>query len=72
MAADMELVPRQILEHLLHPKQPPGALLLKGKWGVGKTHLWKTQIAPKLKNQKYAHVSLFGIKTAMDLKNKIV
>ncbi len=50
------------------------ALCLFGKWGCGKTHLWKKIIFDN-KNQclpNYAYVSLFGIDSIKDAKYAIV
>ena len=55
----------------------PQVLVLKGKWGIGKTHYWHNQIIRLSKNddfckRKYAYVSLFGITSLDDLISKIV
>jgi hypothetical protein len=52
-------------------------LLIKGDWGVGKTHFWKKTIAGISKagtvgHQHYAYISLFGIDSLESLKNAIV
>lgn len=50
------------------------AIVLKGEWGTGKTHLWNKII----KNQResfvrktYSYVSLFGLNSLSDLKRSI-
>jgi hypothetical protein len=50
------------------------AVVLKGKWGTGKTHLWN-QVVKKKKSSfertKYCYVSLFGPSNLKDLKQAI-
>jgi len=51
-------------------------LLLKGKWGVGKTYFWHDLIeelsdAEKIGSEQYAYVSLFGVNNLDELKNAI-
>lgn len=48
----------------------PGAIVLRGRWGVGKTHFWKTAIVPQIVEAKklYGYVSLFGINSLQELK----
>lgn len=50
---------------------------LVGRWGVGKTHLWKVLvneqrlvIAPNF--PKYAYLSLFGLRSISDVKTSIL
>lgn len=55
-------------------KQPPGVMVIKGAWGVGKTHLWNDLIRSKkdtLKPVKYSYVSLFGLKNLKELKTAV-
>jgi hypothetical protein len=50
-------------------------LVLKGAWGVGKTHLWKhlnDELEKKAKPRKYAYASLFGLSTIAELRESIV
>lgn len=50
------------------------AIVLKGKWGVGKTYLWDSVIKAKkerLGKSFYSYVSLFGIGSLMELKQAI-
>lgn len=44
-------------------------LALKGRWGIGKTHLWNEVIQQKKDN--YIYISLFGIDSLEQLKNEI-
>lgn len=50
------------------------AVVLKGDWGVGKTHLWN-RVLESNKNdiplKKYSYVSLFGLGSLKDLKRSI-
>jgi hypothetical protein len=48
--------------------------LLKGKWGVGKTHLWKIlqgDYIDKLNYDTLSYVSFFGVSSIQDVKNQI-
>lgn len=50
------------------------AIILKGKWGTGKTHLWNQVIQNgknSLERDKYCYVSLFGISSLNNLKQAI-
>src|SRR5215210_5005795 len=63
----------EIVQHLTHESErQPGAILLTGEWGAGKTYLWRNQIAPSLKKYKHVYVSLFGVATTQDLKSRIM
>lgn len=51
----------------------PEVLCVKGKWGIGKTYAWNFYLKEisdqgKLGLNKYAYVSLFGLKSLDDLK----
>lgn len=52
--------------------EEPGAIVLKGSWGVGKTHFWRHRIVDRifsrLGKKKYSYVSLFGINSLVELK----
>lgn len=56
----------------------PEVLCLRGKWGVGKTYLWKhcynqlKEDSNSIKLGKYSYVSLFGIGSVQDLKLEIL
>ena len=48
--------------------------LVKGKWGVGKTYIWKViqnDLFEKLKYDTLSYVSFFGVSTLQDIKNQI-
>lgn len=50
------------------------AVVLKGDWGTGKTHLWDTILKEKgstFLRPHYSYVSLFGISSLTDLKRSI-
>ncbi len=52
---------------------PDGRVIfLKGKWGVGKTYLWKHEIAKNLPKDKTLYISLFGIGSVEDLRSKVI
>jgi len=51
-------------------------LVLKGSWGVGKTHYWEKYIEEKIKQKElkplaYSYVSLFALKNLTELKEAI-
>jgi len=67
----IKVVHEEIQRFLQNPD--PEVLCLKGKWGVGKTYAWNyylNQAAEegKLGLDKYAYVSLFGLKDLEDIK----
>ena len=53
----------------------PGAIVLQGRWGVGKTYLWRYRILPlvfgKTGKRRYSYVSLFGISSLAELKTAL-
>lgn len=68
MAIVKEVLEKFAIEHEC------SAIVLKGKWGVGKTHLWDSVIRAKkerLDKSFYSYVSLFGIGSLKDLKQAI-
>jgi hypothetical protein len=53
----------------------PGVFVVKGRWGVGKTHLVQEIIRENKKNWRYkktAYASLFGINSVTDLREQLV
>ena len=58
------------LKELLDRKDPV-CIVIKGEWGIGKTHLWKELINNELKKEKYAYISLFGKQSLEDLKTDL-
>lgn len=63
-----------ILEGFVSSKSA-GAIVLQGKWGIGKTHLWrenviKTVLAKPWK-KRYSYVSLFGVNSLGELKTAL-
>ncbi len=56
---------------------PVSIVGLVGRWGVGKTHLWKAIVEEHradiaLKYPRYAYVSLFGLRSISDVKTSIL
>lgn len=50
------------------------AIVLKGDWGTGKTHLWKQVVRESrdsFNKRNYSYVSLFGLNSLKDLKKSI-
>jgi len=53
----------------------PSAIVLQGKWGVGKTYFWRNKILKDTTaepwRQRYSYVSLFGINSLSELKTSL-
>lgn len=62
---------QSVLERFAASKEP-GAIVLQGKWGIGKTYFWRKKIIePYLQKpwrKKYSYVSLFGVGSLAELK----
>jgi hypothetical protein len=75
----MEHIKKSIIAFLENPTL--NVLAIKGDWGVGKTHFWKTEIVEKifteekekilLKEVYYTYASFFNIENITELKTKI-
>lgn len=68
----VELVKEQIKEFV--ESDEPQVLVIKGSWGVGKTHIWNSYIKEfkeSIPLKKYSYVSLFGINSVNDIKRTI-
>lgn len=57
------------------------AMMITAPWGAGKTHLWKTKIAPEIESRKAwpngkvhrtAYISLYSLPTVRDLEKAIL
>jgi len=61
------------LEDYLKLKEPQFSVLLKGKWGVGKTYFINNFIEKKSidKNIKFININLFGLKKLEEINEKI-
>lgn len=63
-----------VLEDFVSSKEP-GAIVLRGSWGVGKTYLWQQRIVSKLLakpwEKRYSYMSLFGINSLAELKTAL-
>ena len=57
---------------LSHPEKK--VLILKGKWGVGKTFAWKQYINGQVTVEEHAisYVSLFGLKDLKEVQQQIL
>lgn len=69
-----EIIKDKIVEAILAVKKfQPGAVLISGKWGVGKTYFWTNSIVPELKrfNRDHLYVSLGSIETPSDFYKKL-
>lgn len=49
----------------------PFAILLKGRWGCGKTYFIKNYINQRKKSIEFVHVSLYGIESFGEIKERI-
>jgi len=58
------------LKELLSRKESI-CIVIKGEWGVGKTHLLKEFLNNELKKEKYAYISLFGKYSLEDIKSDL-
>lgn len=50
----------------------PSLLCLTGKWGGGKTHLWREAIKQSSKQKDYLYVSLFGLRSGGEIWEAIL
>lgn len=57
-----------LIKELTSETKLPGAILLNGGWGSGKTHFWKNNILPELRKTGTAYVSLFGANSSQKIK----
>ena len=66
----------ETLDHFLSEREH-SVLVFRGAWGVGKTYFWEDYIKKKIENKRvkqivYSYVSLFGLCSNSDLKEKIL
>lgn len=63
-----------ILYELKSEVKLPGAILINGGWGSGKTHFWKRHIQPDLSksNISTAYISFFGVNSAKKVKSDLL
>lgn len=61
------------LDNLLDLTKEEGiAISFQGSWGIGKTFFWNHYITNKYGPTKFVNISLFGVNTLKEIKNKIV
>lgn len=56
-------------------KKGSGVFVIKGAWGVGKTHLFNKALSDcsaSIATKKYSYVSLFGARSISDVKKSIL
>jgi len=58
------------LENFLQPENPAKVFVVKGSWGIGKTHLVEKFLSRK--EYEYHYGSMFGIPTIEDLKMQLL
>lgn len=64
----------KVVEAILNVRKvQPGAILISGAWGIGKTYFWKNSIVPELKrfNRDHLYVSLGSVETPSDFYKKL-
>lgn len=71
MTSSVETTKSEIIRFLLGVT--PGVLCVTGRWGVGKTFLWRTLLddlrnSKRLSLTRYSYVSLFGLNSLDDVK----
>ncbi|WP_374076944.1 P-loop NTPase fold protein [Bdellovibrio bacteriovorus] len=67
-----EMLIKQIQSSLESSSQKiPGAILLEGPWGSGKTYFWKKEVEPML-GKSPIYVSLFGLPDIDSIQNRII
>ena len=59
------------LKELLNYKEPIG-VVIKGEWGVGKTHFWEDFSKRFLQDKKVAYISLFGKGSLKEIKEDMM
>lgn len=69
----MQSIDKKII-HILSQDKDNACLALIGKWGIGKTYLWKESIEKKLqaKEQKVIYISLFGKEHYQEVLDDII
>jgi hypothetical protein len=61
------------LDKLINLDNDEGIVIsLQGSWGIGKTFFWNHYIERKEQGDKFVNISLFGINTLDEIKNKIL
>lgn len=69
---DSQALAKKIAKTLAYQSErQPGALLLCGGWGAGKSYFWNNQIVKALDQEPKVYLSLFGIKSVDELKNRL-
>jgi hypothetical protein len=63
---------KQAIENFLNSSEPQ-ILAIKGEWGTGKTHLWKTTVrdTKNIAFSSYAYLSLFGLTDLKQVRHEI-
>lgn len=65
---------KQITDTLISTKNLPGAIMLSGEWGTGKTYWWNNTLLPALKKEKLTviYLSLFGCGSVRQIKSDLI
>lgn len=71
------LKPQEITEAIidyLKDGEAEYAIMINGKWGTGKTYLWKKNIVPELEkdNKKNIYISLYGVNDIDKIEQKML
>ncbi|MBN8538551.1 MAG: hypothetical protein J0M15_15995 [Deltaproteobacteria bacterium] len=62
----------QIIKDLKSAERLPGAILLSGDWGSGKTYFWNHSVVPALKGVHPVYLSVFGLSSIRQIKSDLV
>lgn len=63
---------KMFLEEFLEHEEK-NVLVIKGPWGVGKTHFWNKFVkeAPRCSGKTYSYVSLFSLSSLSEIQSSI-
>lgn len=65
---------KQIIDSLTSSHSLPGAIMLSGEWGTGKTYWWNKTLLTALKKEKVSviYLSLFGCSSIRQIKSDLI
>lgn len=71
----LKIIEKEILRFL--STEEPEVICIKGKWGIGKSHLWNSLLKKSYHNKQikfktYSYVSLFGSNSLAEVKTSII
>lgn len=62
----------QLLKDLFSKQKLPGAILINGDWGSGKTYFWTKKIMPRLTEVGAVYISAFGCESINQIKSDLL